>query len=85
METSLLAGVTDCQSLGARVRMLRTEKNMSVAELARRARLSESTIRNIEAGDANPLLNTLVGVAYGLGICEETFGFVPAYDDELQS
>lgn len=42
-----------------KVKEIRTERGMSVSELARRTGLSRTAINNIEKGKSNPLASTM--------------------------
>jgi len=53
--------------VGPRVRALRTERGMSLSELARRAGIGKATLSGLEAGTRNPTLDTLHSVAAALG------------------
>ena len=50
------------------VRRLRLERGYSLSELARRADLAKQTLSSIEAGQANPTILTLTGIAAALEI-----------------
>jgi transcriptional regulator with XRE-family HTH domain len=50
------------------VRRLRQERGYSLSELARRAGLAKQTLSGIEAGQANPTVSTLMGIAAALEI-----------------
>jgi len=50
------------------VRRLRHERGYSLSELARRAALAKQTLSSIEAGQANPTVLTLTGIAAALEI-----------------
>ena len=52
---------------GEKIRALRTEKRMSLPELAQKTELSVSYLSEIERGTVNPSLATLQRVAGGLG------------------
>lgn len=71
---SLLMGVHTCTDFGANVKTARLAQGLSVAEVAKCAHLSASTVRAVEAGKVNPCLNTMLGIARSLGKCRETFG-----------
>jgi transcriptional regulator with XRE-family HTH domain len=61
--------VADRFDLVARnVRRLRHERGYSISELARRASLAKQTLASIEAGEANPTVLTLTGIAAALEI-----------------
>lgn len=54
--------------MGGEARLHRLTLGMSRAEVARRARVSESTVERIEAGDPGVQLNTLVAVTTAVGL-----------------
>ena len=54
--------------VGARVRGLRTERGLSLSELARRAGIGKATLSGLEAGRRNPTLETLYAVTTALGL-----------------
>jgi XRE family transcriptional regulator of biofilm formation len=55
-------------TVGERLRQRRTEKNLSLAELARRAELSKGYLHAIESGDTqNPSAEILFRIANELG------------------
>jgi transcriptional regulator with XRE-family HTH domain len=55
-------------TMGERIRQRRTEKNLSLAELARRAELSKGYLHSIEGGDTqNPSAEILFRIANELG------------------
>lgn len=58
----------DAFTLGPVLKEMRVRKHMSLSEMARKAGLSKSAIVRIEAGDRNPGLLTLTGIAGALGI-----------------
>lgn len=53
---------------GEKIRLLRTEKKLSLQELAQKAKLSVSYLSEIERGTVYPSLATLQRVAGGLGV-----------------
>jgi transcriptional regulator with XRE-family HTH domain len=53
--------------MGNRLRSLRSERGMTIAELASRAGLSSGLISQIERGNSNPSLNTLEKLREALG------------------
>lgn len=53
---------------GGRIRGLRLEKRMSVAELSRRTGLNMSHLHRIEGGKCDPFPQTLVKIADALGV-----------------
>lgn len=52
--------------LGALVRLLRTERDMGISELARRSLCARSTVQRLEAGKLRPRPSLIGWVAYGL-------------------
>ena len=69
-KTQIIEGdITDtCLSLGDKIRMIRTEKNLSLQELAQRAAISLSYLSEIERGTVYPALNTLRRISEGLEV-----------------
>jgi transcriptional regulator with XRE-family HTH domain len=65
------------EALGAKIRVERTRKEMSVRELARRVDVSHSLISQIERGHVMPSVGTLWSIATVLGLSvAELFGEV---------
>lgn len=57
------------RALGARVKQFRTERGMSLSQLAANARLSKSYVSAIESGDApRPSGETLYAIAEAVGV-----------------
>ncbi|CAA9389541.1 MAG: FIG00817061: hypothetical protein [uncultured Pseudonocardia sp.] len=54
--------------VGARVRALRTERGLSLSELARRAAIGKATLSGLETGTRNPTLDTLYAITAALGL-----------------
>lgn len=52
--------------VGRRLRALRTERGLSLSELARRAGLGKGTLSELETGRRNPTLDTLFAVTSAL-------------------
>lgn len=50
------------------VRLLREQRGLSLAELARQAGLAKQTLSNLEQGAGNPTVDTLFSVAAALGV-----------------
>lgn len=50
------------------VRILREQRGLSLAELARQAELSKQTLSNLEQGTGNPTVDTLFSIATALGV-----------------
>jgi len=59
---------TAARNLGAKVRALRLERDLTQEELADRSRLDGKHVQAIELAATNPTLATLVGLARGLGV-----------------
>lgn len=68
MVSSAQSTPDDVATLGAIVRRARTRLGLSVAQLAERAEVSMGLISQIERGQGNPALGTLVRLADGLGL-----------------
>lgn len=73
-KTRLIEGdITDKGlSLGDKIRMMRSEKNMSLQELGEKAGVSPSYLSEIERGTVYPALNTLKRIATGLDVAAST-------------
>jgi transcriptional regulator with XRE-family HTH domain len=56
------------KQLGTTLRRLRTAKDMSQAELARRAKLTRVYVTRLEAGQQDPSLSTINALAKALGV-----------------
>jgi transcriptional regulator with XRE-family HTH domain len=57
------------RNIGARVRSLRTEKNITLPELASRAELSKGLLSKLEnSDDSNPSMTTLFKIAEALDV-----------------
>lgn len=54
--------------LGENLRRLRTERELSLGQLAERSGVSKVVLSQIERGGSNPTVNTLWKVANGLGV-----------------
>jgi transcriptional regulator with XRE-family HTH domain len=55
-------------ALGRKIRELRLSSNMTQADLADAAETRRALISEIERGEANPALNTVVSIAIALGV-----------------
>lgn len=55
-------------TIGGNLRRLRTERRLSLAELAARSQLAKATLANLEQGRGNPTIETLWALALGLGV-----------------
>ncbi|MFC4942981.1 helix-turn-helix domain-containing protein [Pseudonocardia sp. GCM10023141] len=58
----------DIPSLGRNVRRIRHEHRLSLGALAQQAGLAKQTLANLENGNGNPTVETLLAVARALGI-----------------
>lgn len=56
------------QILGQNLHRLRTERQLSLGQLAEKSGLSKVMLSQIEKGTANPTVNTLWKIANGLGV-----------------
>ncbi|MFJ4776738.1 helix-turn-helix domain-containing protein [Streptomyces sp. NPDC088762] len=54
--------------VGARLRALRTERGLSLSELARRSRVGKGTLSELESGRRNPTLETLYALTTALEV-----------------
>jgi transcriptional regulator with XRE-family HTH domain len=55
-------------TIGSNLRRLRTERRLSLAELAARSRVAKATLANLEQGRGNPTIETLWACALGLDV-----------------
>jgi transcriptional regulator with XRE-family HTH domain len=60
--------MSDVGVVGRNVRRLRTERHLSLGALAERAGLAKQTLANLESGNGNPTIETLLAVARALGV-----------------
>lgn len=65
--TEALNDDNDLESIGARLRTLRTEHGFSIRALAERADISSSVISEVERGKTEPSISTLKRLAAALG------------------
>lgn len=56
------------ETVGLRLKALRTEKNMSLGQLAEASGISKVMLSQIEKGASNPTINTLWKIANGLQV-----------------
>lgn len=54
--------------LGAEIKRLRTAAGISQQKLARMLDMNRTRIREIENGEGNPQLSTLIRIARGIGV-----------------
>jgi transcriptional regulator with XRE-family HTH domain len=59
---------TPIQPIAKNLKRLRTERELSLSALARKANVSKSTLFNLERGDGNPAVDTLWALAGALGV-----------------
>jgi transcriptional regulator with XRE-family HTH domain len=62
------AGVEVVEAVAESIRRFRTEAGWSIGELARRAGVGKATVSTLEAGTANPSIETLVSISVALGV-----------------
>ncbi|GLW08103.1 hypothetical transcriptional regulator [Microtetraspora sp. NBRC 13810] len=55
------------EQVGRRIREIRTERGLSLSELARRSRIGKGTLSELETGRRNPTLETLYALTTALG------------------
>ena len=73
-----MAGQPTDESIGARVKKLRKEKDWSLSELARRAGIARSYLFRIEEGKSSPTYEKIRALAGALGaLPSELFGEQP--------
>lgn len=56
------------RAVGSRIAAARSERGMSLSELARRASIGKGSLSEIESGQRNPTLDTLYAIAGPLGV-----------------
>jgi transcriptional regulator with XRE-family HTH domain len=61
------------ESIGERIKALRTEQGMTLAELGEKVKLSTSYLSQIERGKTAPSLSTLMDIAKALNIAPRYF------------
>ena len=54
--------------IGARIRRIRIEKNMSQTELAMECEFEKASMSRIESGQANPTISTLFKISQALEV-----------------
>lgn len=70
-------------SLSAIIKALRTAQGMSMAELSRRASMSDRAIRYIEAGEREPSVDAIQKIAAALGVTTDYFMDDATFQKEL--
>lgn len=76
--TEALNDTEDLESIGARLRSLRTEHGFSIRALAERAEISSSVISEVERGKTEPSISTLKRLAAALGTSITYFFTTPS-------
>ncbi len=71
------SGLNPTMDIGARLFELRTERDWSQTETARKAGVSQTTIVHVETGQVRPRMATLRRLAKGFGITVEELMEVP--------
>ncbi|WP_232667865.1 helix-turn-helix domain-containing protein [Pseudonocardia sp. TRM90224] len=66
--STAFTALADPTDVGARVGQLRSERGLSLSELARRAGVGKATVSGIEAGTRNPTLDTLQRISTALQV-----------------
>jgi len=69
--------------LGARIRKVREQANISQAELARRIGISKNAMNAIEAGATDPRASRIVAIARELGVSTDTLLLGTAATDKM--
>lgn len=72
-------------NLGNAIRLCRAQRNLTQAELARRAKISESYLSLLEQGRRDPTFSTLTRIAKGLETPMSLLIFLAADSGELES
>jgi transcriptional regulator with XRE-family HTH domain len=62
------AGQAEAQKIGTKLRALRSDRSMSIADLAAKAGVSAGIISQIERGKSNPSMKTLQRIRTALGV-----------------
>ena len=68
---------------GEKIKALRTAQGMSMAELSRRASMSDRAIRYIEAGEREPSVDAIQKIAAALGVTTDYFMDDATFQKEL--
>jgi len=59
---------SESKKLAKNLKSIRTERNISQGDIARRLKVSRSFISNIENGKTNPTLTTIAKLANAVGV-----------------
>lgn len=68
-----------------RIRNLTNERNITINELAKRSKLTQSTINNIINENKSPTLKTIVKICSGLNISVTDFFDFPPYNKKKEA
>lgn len=77
------SAVTPNATNGEKIKALRTAQGMSMAELSRRASMSDRAIRYIEAGEREPSVDAIQKIAAALGVTTDYFMDDATFQKEL--
>ena len=77
------SAVTPNATNGEKIKALRTAQGMSMAELSRRASMSDRAIRYIEAGEREPSVDAIQKIAAALGVTTDYFMDEATFQQEL--
>jgi transcriptional regulator with XRE-family HTH domain len=72
----------DAEHFAARLRELRNAAGLSQKELAERSGVKQNSISQLEAGDRNPIWETVIALADALGVSCDDFRRSPASEPE---
>ena len=75
--------LTPTATNGEKIKALRTAQGMSMAELSRRASMSDRAIRYIEAGEREPSVDAIQKIAAALGVTTDYFMDDATFQKEL--
>jgi len=71
-------GQREVRALGHRVRLARQQAGLTGCELARRMQMQRVTLRQVELGEGNPRLKTVMRIARVLGLAVGDLVCTPA-------
>lgn len=77
------AALTPSATNGDKIKALRTAQHMSMAELARRASMSDRAIRYIESNQREPSVDAIQKIAAALGVTTDYFMDEATFQQEL--
>ena len=73
VKATAAAALTPDATNGDKIKALRTAQHMSMAELARRASMSDRAIRYIESNQREPSVDAIQKIAAALGVTTDYF------------